>query len=84
VQDKILHSPGRDASPRRPGVPAGRPYLKKDFVLHPLQPRCLRHFLLPGIKGEAISKAQLWVQDCPVSGVLVGTRTRLIAGFDLF
>jgi hypothetical protein len=35
VQDKYLHSPGRDASPRRPGVPAGRRCHKKNFVLRP-------------------------------------------------
>ena len=29
-------TPGRDASPRRPGVPAGRPYLAKNSVLRPI------------------------------------------------
>jgi hypothetical protein len=35
VQDKFLHSSGKDASPRRPVVPAGRPYHEKNFVLRP-------------------------------------------------
>jgi hypothetical protein len=35
AQDRILHVLGKDASPRRPGVPAGRPYQKESFVARP-------------------------------------------------
>jgi hypothetical protein len=54
VQDKFLHSSGKDASPRRPVVPAGRPYHEKNFVLRPAW--ALPH--LGFAKGAGVSQNQ--------------------------